>query len=74
VDDPFAEALRTAREISERSPTAVAATKKLFQATWMASEEKCLELETDIQRTLVPSWNQFVASVRNFDWKLPYKT
>eukprot|EP00588_Corethron_pennatum_P007340 CAMPEP_0194284926 /NCGR_PEP_ID=MMETSP0169-20130528/28917_1 /TAXON_ID=218684 /ORGANISM="Corethron pennatum, Strain L29A3" /LENGTH=235 /DNA_ID=CAMNT_0039030905 /DNA_START=267 /DNA_END=971 /DNA_ORIENTATION=+ len=68
VADPLAEALETAREISGRSPDSVAAAKRLYQETWAAgtSNEKILAVETEMQRRLLPSYNQFVASIRNF--------
>jgi len=55
-----------------RSPDSVAASKNLFQSTWVASEEYCLRVETDLQRTLLASWNQIAASGRTFGLKIPY--
>ena len=53
VEDPMKEAMKVAMEIVERSPDSVAATKELFQSTWVADEESCLNIETDLQRKLI---------------------
>lgn len=71
--DPTEEALRVANEIAARSPDAVAAAKRLFHETWVEADEgKCLDLETDLQRELVGSYNTMAAVGRNFDVELPY--
>lgn len=72
VDDPMKEAMKVAMEIVERSPDSVAATKVLFQSTWVADEETCLTKETDIQKKLIGTWNQIAASGRQFGVSLPY--
>jgi enoyl-CoA hydratase/carnithine racemase len=72
VDDPLKEAQVLAEQIVQRSPDSVAMTKQLYQQTWVAPEEYCLRLETELQRKLLVSWNQLAASGRNFGWKLPY--
>jgi len=72
VDDPMEEAMSVAREIIERSPDSVAATKELFQSTWVADEELCLKKETDLQLKLMATWNQIAASGRQFGVNLPY--
>jgi enoyl-CoA hydratase/carnithine racemase len=73
AEDPFEESMKLAIEIVNRSPDAVAATKKLFQNTWMATEAEALVIETDLQNTLLPSWNQLAASAKNFGvTKVPY--
>ena len=57
----------------KRSPDSVAATKELFQSTWVdADEETCLKKETDLQMRLIATWNQVAASGRQFGVKLPY--
>ena len=67
------EALSLAKEIVKKSPDAVAAGKLLLQKTWIdANEEQCLELETKIQKQILPSWNQFIASTKNFGMNLSY--
>jgi len=72
VDDPMEEAMKIAKEIIERSPDSVAATKALFQSTWVADEETCLKKETDLQKKLIATWNQVAASGRQFGVNLPY--
>jgi hypothetical protein len=52
-----------ARELCGRSPDAIAAAKKLFQDTWVSSEEECLDLETTLQKKLLLSWNQVCDSL-----------
>mmetsp|Transcript_11359 Transcript_11359/g.16578 ORF Transcript_11359/g.16578 Transcript_11359/m.16578 type:complete len:399 (-) Transcript_11359:198-1394(-) len=73
-EDPMKEAIAVAEVIATRSPDAVAAAKVLYQRTWVDKNEKeSLELETDIQKRLLPSWNQLVAAGKNFGIDLPYK-
>jgi len=72
VDDPMKEAMKVAKEIIERSPDSVSATKELFQSTWVADEEACLKKETDLQMKLIATWNQIAASGRQFGVNLPY--
>ena len=56
-----------------RSPDSVAATKELFQSTWIATNEStCLKVETDLQMKLIATWNQVAASGRQFGVSLPY--
>ena len=56
-----------------RSPDSVAATKELFQSTWVAVDEPtCLKIETDLQMKLIATWNQVAASGRQFGVSLPY--
>lgn len=71
-EDPMAEAERLVAEILAKSPDSIAKSKQLFQNTWVAPEEYCLKVETDLQRQLLVSWNQLAASGRNFGVKLPY--
>ena len=71
--DPKAAALSVAKEIVLKSPDSVALAKQLYQQTWIgASEEYSLQLETELQRKLLKTWNQLAASGRNFGFKLPY--
>lgn len=73
VEDPMEEAQKVAKELASRSPDAVALTKKLFQETWVDMNEKAaLELETELQKKLLPSWNQLAASAKNFKVDVPY--
>lgn len=73
-DDPMVDALEMAKGLVKRSPDAIAGAKMLFQRSWTTlSERECLELESKIQRRLIPSWNQFAASAKNFGMDfLPY--
>lgn len=73
-EDPMVDALDMAKVLVKRSPDSIAGAKMLFQRTWRSSSEReCLELESKIQRRLIPSWNQFAASAKNFGVDfLPY--
>lgn len=71
-EDPVKEAENFAKQLVERSPDAVAYAKQLFQSTWKAPEKECLELESDLQRKILPSWNQMASAGRAFGWKVPY--
>ena len=73
VEDPMDEAMKVAKEIIQRSPDSVAATKELFQSTWMvADDETCLKTETKLQLKLIGTWNQIAAAGRQFGVNLPY--
>ena len=72
-EDPMEEAMKVAEAIASKSPDSIAAAKILYQKSWFASEKDCLELETDIQKRLLVSWNQMAASAKNFGVHLPYK-
>ena len=61
-------------ETCNRSPDAVAAGKKLYQETWVAHEKVCLENETKLQKTLLVTWNQLIASGKNFGVDLPFRS
>jgi enoyl-CoA hydratase/carnithine racemase len=65
VEDPMEEAILVAKQICKCSPDSVAATKRLFQDTWVSPEQKCLNLESTLQR-------QLLASARNIGWNIPY--
>jgi len=71
------EAIELALRIADRSPDAVALSKRLYQETWHEPDERrCLELETRYQRRLIASWNQVAASARTVTgWKnaIPYR-
>jgi enoyl-CoA hydratase/carnithine racemase len=72
-DDPMQYAKERAMEIAEKSPDAIAGAKELYQRTWLASEKECLEVETELQRKLMVSWNQVAASGRSITgWDVPY--
>jgi len=71
-EDPLLGARDLAKELVSRSPDAVASAKELYNRTWMAPEKECLEIESDLQRKLLASWNQLAASGRAFGWEIPY--
>lgn len=64
-DDPMAEALAFARELAERSPDAVAASKLLFNKTWSATDKDALDWETRLQKKVLGRANQRIAIARN---------
>lgn len=56
-----------------RSPDSVAATKELYQSTWVdVNEAECLKKETELQMKLIGTYNQIAASGRQFGINLPY--
>jgi enoyl-CoA hydratase/carnithine racemase len=61
ADDPLAAARALAAEIASRSPDAIRAAKRLYDASWNAPVEEGLVLETDLQRNLIGSPNQLAA-------------
>ncbi len=61
ADDPLAAARALAAEIAERSPDAVRAAKRLYEEAWPRPAANALELETDLQRSLMGSPNQIAA-------------
>lgn len=72
-DDPMQEATAFATSLLDRSPDAIAAAKELYQTTWTASNQESLEVETNLQRKLLVSWNQLAASGRSaLGWGIPY--
>ena len=75
-DDPLSAAHALARELGQRSPDALRLAKQLLQQTWRtgATEQDCLQWESEYQQKLLLSWNQVAASARNLGWKLPYRT
>eukprot|EP01134_Creolimax_fragrantissima_P006194 CFRG6194T1 len=74
TETPVAEALKLAEEICDKSPDMVAASKNLFNQTHTpGSDKEALNLETDLQRQLMFSYNQFASVVRTLSQrKLPY--
>jgi enoyl-CoA hydratase/carnithine racemase len=68
-------AMTLAETIVQKNPDGLRLAKQLYQSTWVsASEEYCLQVETNFQRQLLLSWNQMAAAGRNYGWKLPYFT
>ena len=64
-DDPMAEAMAFARELAERSPDAVAASKLMFNRTWTATDKVALDWETKLQKKVIGRANQRIAIARN---------
>ena len=64
-NDPMAEAMSFARELAERSPDAVAASKLLFNRSWNATDKTALDWETKLQKKVLGRANQRVAVARN---------
>ena len=64
-DDPMAEAINFARELAERSPDAVAASKLLFNRSWNATDKTALDWETKLQKKVLGRANQRIAVARN---------
>ena len=61
ADDPLAAAKELAAEIAGRSPDAMRAAKRLYDASWHAPVEEGLALETELQVGLIGSPNQLAA-------------
>ncbi|MGB0834434.1 MAG: crotonase/enoyl-CoA hydratase family protein [Psychrobium sp.] len=65
-DDPLADALEFAKQLSTRSPDAVMYGKKLLNETWVSDDKSALGTETAYQKKLLGRWNHLVATSRNF--------
>ncbi|MCB1666748.1 MAG: crotonase/enoyl-CoA hydratase family protein [Porticoccaceae bacterium] len=63
TDDCYASAMALAKNIAAKSPEAIRATKKLYQAAWGEPKPELLRLEAQLQRSLLGTSNQ-VESVR----------
>ena len=61
VDDPLAEAMKTAKEISSKNPDAMAYDKKILNESWNSSYEEGLLQEEKLQAELLGSPNQLEA-------------
>ncbi len=66
ADDPLAAARELAAQIADRSPDAVRAAKRLYDASWNAAVEEGLLLETELQVGLLGSPNQLAAVTAGF--------
>lgn len=69
--DPLAQAEALVAEIRTRSPDAVAATKQLFQETWVAGVRRAFSRESWIQLGLLLGKNQKIATQANFKKEKP---
>lgn len=65
-EQPLAEAQALLAEIATRSPDVAAATKRLFDKSWLAGARSALAWERRVQRRLLGSRNQRIAMQRNF--------
>jgi enoyl-CoA hydratase/carnithine racemase len=70
-ENPLAEALELAKEISTKSPNAIRRGKQLLEQAWHADERTGLELEAKLQGQLVGSPNQIEAIKANFEKRAP---
>jgi enoyl-CoA hydratase/carnithine racemase len=71
ADDPLDAAMALAREIAGKSPDAIRAAKRLFEATWHADPATGLELEQQLQGSLIGTPNQLEAVKANFENRAP---
>lgn len=71
AESPHEAAMDLARDICARSPDAVRAAKQLFDQGWHADTATALELETQLQRTLLFTPNQIEAVTANFEKRQP---
>ena len=69
--DPLAAALALVEELKTRSPDAVAATKQLYQETWVAGVRRAFSRESRIQLGLLMGKNQKIAVNANFKKEKP---
>jgi enoyl-CoA hydratase/carnithine racemase len=61
--EPYAAALALARDIVARSPDAIRAAKRLYEAAWPARAAERLALESELQRSLIGTPNQLASVV-----------
>jgi enoyl-CoA hydratase/carnithine racemase len=73
-DDPLQKAKELAASVSERSPDAVAAVKKLYHENWFKSERRMLSRETWYQVKMLLGKNRIRAAKRQLkpDQETPY--
>jgi len=73
-EDPLQTARQLAAQVSERSPDAVAAVKKLFHENWFKSERRMLSRETWYQVEMLIGKNRVRAAKRQLksDQETPY--
>ncbi len=70
-EDPLAAAQELARTIAGKSPDAVRAIKKLFQAAWKTEPAELLRLEAELQMKVMMSPNQMEAAKANAEKRAP---
>jgi enoyl-CoA hydratase/carnithine racemase len=72
VEDPLAAALSLAEEISQKSPDAVRAAKRLYDETWVSSDTaSALVLESELQTGLIGKPNQIAAVMAGMSGERP---
>lgn len=69
--DPLAAALEAARSIASKSPHAIRAAKRLYEAAPSLGVREAFELETELQLGLLGSKNQLEAVQANFEKRAP---
>lgn len=72
-EDPLAVAKSLAEELSERSPDAIAAAKKLYDKSWTGGNGMALARETLYQIRVISGANQRIAVRRQMGEEQPYK-
>ncbi|RMF17459.1 MAG: crotonase/enoyl-CoA hydratase family protein, partial [Candidatus Dadabacteria bacterium] len=71
AEDPKAAAMELAQTIASKSPDAIRAGKRLFNAVWHGSDVDGLALEAELQQTLIGSANQMEAVMANMQKRAP---
>jgi enoyl-CoA hydratase/carnithine racemase len=72
AEDPVAAALSLAEEISQKSPDAVRAAKRLYDETWTSSDAAAaLVLESELQTGLIGKPNQIAAVMAGMSGEQP---
>jgi enoyl-CoA hydratase/carnithine racemase len=72
ADDPLSAALSLAEEISQKSPHAVRAAKRLYDETWVSNDTAAaLALESELQTGLIGKPNQIAAVVAGMSGEKP---
>ncbi len=70
-EDPLAAALTTAEAISNKSPDAIRAMKRLFNSAWQLPEVDALALEAELQLGVIGHPNQLEAVMANVEKRAP---
>jgi enoyl-CoA hydratase/carnithine racemase len=75
AEDPLSAALSLAEEISQKSPDAIRAAKRLYDETWTSNDSAAaLVLETELQTGLIGTPNQIAAVVAGMSGERPVFT
>lgn len=72
-EDPHGAAMEMARQLSERSPDAIAAVKRLYRKSWPGSSGLALARETYYQLRIVSGANQRVSVRRQLGEEVKFK-